>query len=182
MSGAARSPPKLGPVIVACGDREVADVVEAAGGRAVMTDPGQPDRVRPDTRGHRGSRPRRHHFDAVINFQGDLPLLDPAAVRLALTDSATPDIDIATLAAVIEDATALADTSVNKVVAVLCRSGPAGVCALFQQSRRAVGRGSALRAYRALRLSARGSRTTSSDCARGVLEQREHLEQLRCAR
>ena len=28
--------------IVACGDREIADVVEAAGGRAVMTDPGHP--------------------------------------------------------------------------------------------------------------------------------------------
>ena len=30
------------PVVVACGDREIADVVEAAGGRAVLTDPRLP--------------------------------------------------------------------------------------------------------------------------------------------
>ncbi len=42
MSGAARSPPSAGPVVVACGDREIADVVEAAGGRAVLTDPRLP--------------------------------------------------------------------------------------------------------------------------------------------
>ncbi|MFX8681160.1 3-deoxy-manno-octulosonate cytidylyltransferase, partial [Acinetobacter baumannii] len=38
----------IGPVIVACGDPEIAEVVTAAGGRAVMTDPALPsgsDRV-----------------------------------------------------------------------------------------------------------------------------------------
>src|ERR1700758_372568 len=68
----------IGPVVVACGDREIADTIEAAGGRAVMTDPQLPtgsDRIHaaiadldPD-----GA------FDAVINVQGDLPLLDPWA-------------------------------------------------------------------------------------------------------
>src|SRR6202023_4133142 len=33
---------EIGPVVVACGDREIADAVEAAGGRAVMTDPRHP--------------------------------------------------------------------------------------------------------------------------------------------
>src|SRR6267142_1758397 len=33
---------EVGPVVVACGDRAIADVVEAAGGRAVMTDPHLP--------------------------------------------------------------------------------------------------------------------------------------------
>src|SRR5437867_6181462 len=32
----------IGPVVVACGDREIAEAVEAAGGRAIMTDPRQP--------------------------------------------------------------------------------------------------------------------------------------------
>ena len=39
---------EIGPVVVACGDRVIADAVEQAGGRAVMTDPDQPtgsDRV-----------------------------------------------------------------------------------------------------------------------------------------
>ena len=38
----------IGPVAVACGDPEIADVVRAAGGRAVLTDPALPsgsDRV-----------------------------------------------------------------------------------------------------------------------------------------
>src|SRR5277367_6850050 len=68
---------KAGPVIVACGDREIADVVEAAGGRAVLTDPQLPtgsDRI------HQAITridPGRAH-DAVINVQGDLPMLDPS--------------------------------------------------------------------------------------------------------
>ncbi len=60
--------------------------------------------------------PERRH-DAVVNVQGDLPMLDPAAIRTALAGLADPETDIATLAAVIEDDAALADTSVNKVVA-----------------------------------------------------------------
>src|SRR5262249_10279273 len=107
---------EVGPVVVACGDRAIADAVEAAGGRTVMTDPDHPtgsDRIHaaivqldPD-----------RSFDAVINVQGDLPLLDPAAVRVAFAGLADPETDIATLAAVIEDEPALQDTSVNKVVA-----------------------------------------------------------------
>ena len=92
-----------GPVVVACGDREIADAVEAAGGRAVLTDPQLPtgsDRIHQAV-----SRldPGRAH-DAVINVQGDLPMLDPSAVRLALAGLADPETDIATLAAIIEDA------------------------------------------------------------------------------
>src|ERR1700758_4454496 len=33
---------EVGPVIVACGARPIADTIEAAGGRAVMTAPGHP--------------------------------------------------------------------------------------------------------------------------------------------
>ena len=106
----------IGPVVVACGDRAIADAVEAAGGRAVMTDPGHPtgsDRIH-EAITHLD--PKRA-FDAVSNVQGDLPLLDPAAVRVAFDGLADPDTDFATLAAVIEEEAALTDTSVNKVVA-----------------------------------------------------------------
>src|SRR5207247_1214028 len=60
--------------------------------------------------------PGRAH-DAVINVQGDMPMLDPAAIRLALAALAETDADIATLAAEITDPAALMATSVNKVVA-----------------------------------------------------------------
>src|SRR5207244_6284616 len=93
---------EVGPVVVACGDREIADTIEAAGGRAVMTDPQLPtgsDRIHAAIADLDPDRT----FDAVINVQGDLPLLDPAAVRVAFAGLSDPDIDIATLAAVIED-------------------------------------------------------------------------------
>ncbi len=74
---------EAGPVVVACGDPQIADAVRAAGGEAVLTDPQLPtgsDRI------HQAMAridPGRAH-DAVVNVQGDLPMLDPAAVRLAL--------------------------------------------------------------------------------------------------
>jgi len=168
---------EIGPVLVACGDREIADVVEAAGGRAVMTDPGHPtgsDRIHaaiadldPD-----GA------FDAVINVQGDLPLLDPGAVRLAFDGLRDPDIDIATLAAVIEDATALADTSVNKVVAGFADPARPARALYFSKAIVPWGAGPhyehiGLYAYR------REALERFVGLPRGVLEQREHLEQLR---
>jgi len=168
---------EIGPVLVACGDREIADVVEAAGGRAVMTDPGHPtgsDRIHaaienldPD-----GA------FDAVINVQGDLPLLDPRAVRLAFDGLRDPDIDIATLAAVIEDTAALADTSVNKVVAGFADPTRPARALYFSKAIVPWGEGPhyehiGLYAYR------REALERFVGLPRGVLEQREHLEQLR---
>jgi 3-deoxy-manno-octulosonate cytidylyltransferase (CMP-KDO synthetase) len=168
---------ELGPVVVACGDREIADAVEAAGGRAVITDPQLPtgsDRIHaaiahldPD-----------QTFDAVINVQGDLPLLDPAAVRVAFAGLGDPDTDIATLAALIEDETALADTSVNKVVAGFADPGTPARALYFSKAVVPWGEGAhyehiGLYAYR------REALERFVGLPRGVLEQREHLEQLR---
>ena len=168
---------EVGPVVVACGDREIADVIEAAGGRAVMTDPRHPtgsDRIHaaiadldPD-----GT------FDAVINVQGDLPLLDPAAVRVAFTGLTDPETDIATLAAVIKDESALADTSVNKVVAGFADPTRPARALYFSKAVVPWGEGPhyehiGLYAYR------REALERFVGLPRGVLEQRERLEQLR---
>lgn len=168
---------EAGPVVVACGDRAIADAVEAAGGRAVLTEPKLPtgsDRIHAAV-----SRidPERRH-DAVVNVQGDLPLLDPAAVRLALAGLADPETDIATLAAVIEDEAALADLSVNKVAAGF--ADPALPARALYFSKAAVPWGAGphyehigLYAYRRMAL----ERFVA--LPRGVLEERERLEQLR---
>jgi 3-deoxy-manno-octulosonate cytidylyltransferase (CMP-KDO synthetase) len=168
---------EVGPVVVACGDRAIADAVESAGGRAVLTDPHHPtgsDRIheaiaRIDPGG-------RH--DAVVNVQGDLPLLDPAAVRVAVAGLADPETDIATLAAIIEDEAALADTSVNKVVAGFADPARPARALYFSKAIVPWGPGPhyehiGLYAYR------RAALERFVGLPRGVLEQREHLEQLR---
>jgi 3-deoxy-manno-octulosonate cytidylyltransferase (CMP-KDO synthetase) len=165
------------PMIVHVWRRAVADAVEMAGGRAVMTDPGHPtgsDRIH-EAITHLD--PDRAH-DAVINVQGDLPLLDPAAVRVAFGGLGDPETDIATLAARIEDEAALADMSVNKVVAGF--ADPTRPARALYFSKAAVPWGDGpyyehigLYAYR------RAALERFVGLPRGVLEQREHLEQLR---
>jgi len=168
---------EVGSVVVACGDRAIAEAIEAVGGRAVLTDPELPtgsDRI------HQAITridPNRA-YDVVINVQGDLPLLDPAAIRVAVAGLTDPEIDIATLAAVIEDEHALADTSVNKVVAGF--TDPARPARALYFSKAVVPWGPGphyehigLYAYR------RPALEQFVELPRGVLEQREHLEQLR---
>jgi 3-deoxy-manno-octulosonate cytidylyltransferase (CMP-KDO synthetase) len=167
----------IGPVVVACGDRAIAETIEAAGGRAVMTDPDLPqgsDRV------HAAIGlldPGRAH-DAVINVQGDMPFLDPMAIRLALEGLADPEFDIATLAAPIEDEAALGDTSVNKVAAGFADPTRAARALYFSKAVVPWGAGPyyehiGLYAYR------RAALERFAALPRGVLEARERLEQLR---
>ena len=106
----------LGPVIVACAEREIAAAIEAAGGQAVLTRADHPsgsDRIFEAV-----SRfdPQRRH-DVVVNVQGDLPLIAPAAIRAALAPLADPAVDIATLAAPIESDEERGNPSVVKIAA-----------------------------------------------------------------
>ncbi|WP_439817996.1 3-deoxy-manno-octulosonate cytidylyltransferase [Zavarzinia sp. CC-PAN008] len=88
----------LGPVVVAAAEPAIADAVEAAGGRAVLTNPAHPsgsDRVMeavrlvdPEARATR-----------IINVQGDLPTLDPTLLRDAAALLDDPAVAIGTLAA-----------------------------------------------------------------------------------
>jgi len=168
---------EIGPVVVACGDQAIADAVESAGGRAVMTDPDQPtgsDRIH-EAIAHLD--PDGGH-DAVINVQGDLPTLDPMAIRVAVAGLVDPETDIATLAAVIGDEAALHDTSVNKVVAGFADPTRPARALYFSKAIVPWGPGPhyehiGLYAYR------RAALEKFVGLPRGVLEEREHLEQLR---
>lgn len=89
----------VGPVAVAAGDSQIVEVVERAGGRAVLTDPALPsgtDRVRAalDALDPRGE------VDAVINLQGDMPFVEPEPLRAcARLLAEEPGCDIATVVA-----------------------------------------------------------------------------------
>jgi 3-deoxy-manno-octulosonate cytidylyltransferase (CMP-KDO synthetase) len=166
-----------GPVVVASGDRAIAEAIERAGGRAVMTDPALPtgsDRIHAAIS---ALDPRRSH-DAVVNIQGDMPMFDPAAIRVALAALAETDADIATLAAEITDPDALADNSINKVAAGFADPSHPARALYFSKAAVPWGEGPhfehvGLYAYR------RAALDRFVALPRGVLEQRERLEQLR---
>ena len=167
----------VGPVVVACGDLAIVEAIERAGGRAVLTDPALPtgsDRIQAAVT---LLDPTRAH-DAVINVQGDMPMLEPAAIRVALAALAEPDTDIATLAAPIADPAALHETSVNKVVAGFADPARPARALYFSKAPVPWGEGPhyehiGLYAYR------RAALDRFVTLPRGVLEQRERLEQLR---
>jgi 3-deoxy-manno-octulosonate cytidylyltransferase (CMP-KDO synthetase) len=107
-----------------------------------------------------------------------MPMLDPAAIGIALAALADPETDIATLAAEIADPAVLADTSVNKVVAGFVDPALPARALYFSKAAVPWGEGPhyehiGLYAYR------RAALDRFVRLPRGVLEQRERLEQLR---
>jgi 3-deoxy-manno-octulosonate cytidylyltransferase (CMP-KDO synthetase) len=123
----------IGPVAVAAADSEIVKVVAERGGRAVLTDPDLPsgsDRILaalrvldPDGR-----------FDAVVNLQGDMPFIDPAAPRdaVALLE-AEPGCDIATLVAPASLADCV-DPDVCKAILAMRADGRAGRALYFTRA------------------------------------------------
>jgi len=94
---------ELGPVAVATDSAEIAEAAEAAGFMAVMTRADHPsgsDRVYEAVS---ILDPHGKH-DAIVNLQGDLPVIDPADIRAVSRALETSGADIATLAArIVED-------------------------------------------------------------------------------
>jgi len=106
----------VGPVVVACAEVEIAQAVERAGGKAVLTRPDHPsgsDRVQEAVE---IVDPARRH-DVVVNLQGDLPTIDPAVIRAAVSPLADSAVDIGSVAYAVTDPTELANPNVTKVAA-----------------------------------------------------------------
>lgn len=104
------------PVAVAAGDPEIVDVIAAAGGVAVLTDPDLPsgsDRIRAALD---ALDPDRSH-DAVINLQGDMPFADPGlSTACAALLHGQPGCDVATLVAPEADLSDRSNPDVVKAV------------------------------------------------------------------
>ena len=121
-------------VAVAAGDPEIVEVVEAAGGLAVLTDPDLPsgsDRIRAAVE---AVDPDGAH-DLVINIQGDMPFASPDLARacadLLARESAC---DIATLVAAEADASDRTNADVVKAVLALPEGGTSGRALYFTRS------------------------------------------------
>lgn len=104
-----------GDVIVATDSDEIADAVTAAGGKAIMTRADHAsgsDRVfEAVTKADPGQR-----AGIIVNLQGDLPTLDPDLVTRCLAPLSDPEVDIATLTAVISEPEERTNPNVVKVV------------------------------------------------------------------
>lgn len=106
---------KIGRVVVACDGKEIADAVIAAGGEAMLTAPELPSGSDRIFAALQKIDPRGAH-DIIINVQGDMPTLEPSVIIKAAEILKNPEVDIATLAAVITDESEKTDPAVVKVV------------------------------------------------------------------
>ncbi|MBX9726106.1 MAG: 3-deoxy-manno-octulosonate cytidylyltransferase [Rickettsiales bacterium] len=167
----------LGEVIVACDGEDIARVVRAAGGVAVITDPNHPsgsDRIWEVV----ASRQSPVASDIIINLQGDLPTFDPTLLHDLLAPLQNPAVDIATLAAQITRAEEHENPAVVKAIIALKDNEKTGRALYFTRSTAPANDGPryhhiGVYAYRYAALK------TFVSLPPSPLERREKLEQLR---
>jgi 3-deoxy-manno-octulosonate cytidylyltransferase (CMP-KDO synthetase) len=124
----------VGPVAVAAGDEAIVTAVEAAGGRAVLTDPGLPSGSDRILAALAALDPSGRH-DAVINLQGDMPFAPPA-VLTACADllASAPGCDIATVVAPEAGIADRTNPDVVKAILAMDGSGRRGRALYFTRS------------------------------------------------
>jgi 3-deoxy-manno-octulosonate cytidylyltransferase (CMP-KDO synthetase) len=167
----------IGPVAVAAGDPEIVAAVEAAGGRAVLTDPGLPSGSDRILAALAVLDPHGRH-DVVINLQGDMPFVEPdILVACAGLLAGEHPCDIATVVAPEASAADRTNPDVVKAVLSMAPDGRAGRALYFTRSTlygdAAVWRHIGIYGYR------RGALQRFNAAHPSPLEQREKLEQLR---
>jgi 3-deoxy-manno-octulosonate cytidylyltransferase (CMP-KDO synthetase) len=167
----------VGPVIVAAGDKEIADAVEAAGGRAVLTDPELPsgsDRVFAAAEAFDSAGVH----DVVVNVQGDLPALDPEAIRASVDVLAPTGADIGTVAAEIENPADFDNPAVVKPIVAWDVTAMRGLALYFTRARAPSGEGP-LYHHVGIYAFKRDAVSRFVKLPPSPLEKRERLEQLR---
>ena len=167
----------VGPVVVACGDREIADVIEAAGGRAVMTRPDHPsgsDRV---FEAVEAVDPEGRH-DIVVNLQGDAPDLRSSEIKAVIAPFNDNAVEIATIAAPITSDSERHDPNVVKVEVAVSDGAMQGRALNFSRAAVLSGDGP-LYHHIGLYAFRRAALARFIALPEGVLERRERLEQLR---
>ncbi len=169
---------EVGPVVVACAEAAIAEAVAAHGGETMLTDPELPSGTDRIFQALSALDPGRS-FERVINLQGDLPTLEPAAIRASLEPLEVLGSDIGTLAAATEDPAEMTDPSVVKAVIAFDEARPRlGRALYFTRATAPTGAGPVyhhigIYAYRRPALERFAALPPSP------LERRERLEQLR---
>jgi len=168
---------QVGAVLVACDDPRIAEAVARAGGRARLT---RPDHASGSDRIFEAleAEDPAGRVARVVNVQGDLPTIDPAAICAALALLDDPEVDIATIAAEITDPAERGDPNVVKVVAGFA---PGVACARALYFTRAAAPAGDGPLYHHIGLYAYRRRALARfvGLAPSPLERRERLEQLR---
>jgi len=106
---------KIGRVAVATDTADIARVVKAHGGEAVMTRPEHPSGSDRIFEAAETLDPRRE-AEIVVNLQGDFPTISPQNIRDVLPPLTDPSVDIATLAAEIHSEEESLNPNVVKAV------------------------------------------------------------------
>lgn len=167
----------LGRVVVAAAEAEIVEAVKAHGGEAVMTDPGHPsgsDRI------HEALHVLDPHglHDAIVNLQGDLPLIDPQTIAAVLDALAVDASDIGTLVAEIKEPHERTDPNVVKAVVAFPPGAKAGRALYFTRATAPYGEGP-LWHHIGIYAYTRAALARFVALPPSPLEQREKLEQLR---
>ena len=160
-----------------CADFEIAQEIERVGGQAVMT-----------AQNHQSGSDRIYEalikvdplceHDCIINYQGDLPCIDPKVISAVLMPLENKNVDIATLVSKITDVAEINDSNVVKVAVGFKEKERIGRALYFSRTGIPFGLGPrfhhiGLYAYR------RDILKKFVNLSHGVIEKRENLEQLR---
>ncbi len=160
-----------GPVLVAAAEAEIAAAAEAAGARAVLTDPALPsgtDRVWAALQ----TADPEGRYDVIVNLQGDMPTIPAALIAEALA-ALGPGADIATL--VSPSAEPADRENPNVVKAIRAEDGR---CLAFTRAPAPWGEGPVAR-HVGLYVYRRAALARFVAAPPSPLEMREKLEQLR---
>jgi len=166
----------IGPVVVAAAEGAILAAIEAAGGRAVLTDPALPSGSDRIFAALKAIDPEQRH-DVVVNLQGDLPALAPEHIRRVVAALEDSGADIATLAAEITDAAERDNPAVVKAVVAWDQAG-LGRALYFTRSTAPSGEG-ALFHHVGIYAFTRKALARFVALPPSPLEKREKLEQLR---
>ncbi len=167
----------IGPVAVACAEQEIAEAVRAAGGIAVLTDPGLPSGSDRIFAALLELDPEQKH-DVVINLQGDLPAIDPGYLADVCLPIREQKFDIGTLVAPITSAAEADSFSVVKAACAFAEGEAVAPALYFSRNRIPSGDGPlwhhiGVYAYR------RAALARFVGLPESALERHEKLEQLR---